>query len=447
MDNFDLKRFLVENKITQNSKLHEAPHLDFDAIEKPSEFKEPSNTVDTKPSPSTSPSPSPSNVSPSGKTNLTVGDIITKDMLRHPNNSIFNLWGPAKILKVFTFPNSTQGRVVVKFNKDGIDPSYDPTIEPSDYNFTQGHYIYSYKISGMNNYTLKPPYRIVLPSSVSTPKSFSPSEPRQNTFSPLEETLNNFDLKKFLVENKITRNSKLFEADDFEFTDLDKKLADKMSNEVELQVGDTITPDMWDKQAFEYEDGDLSNYNTTIQDSYLIKDMRYDEGDDEAGADWLVDLRSVTTGKNFGITGTPEELTFLNILLKDNYRIITPDMNESDDFEFTDIDKKLAKGLSSSYIIIELINEYTFSEGGDGITLYEVKTIETTTSDLAEILQLDIPYDKNSLETLLKDQYFENDDLMDFLNEGEITQAIPDEYYGDDWDIEWEDFDIKVILS
>jgi hypothetical protein len=157
--------------------------------------------------------------------------------------------------------------------------------------------------------------------------------------------MDNFNLKKFLVENKITQNSKLFEADDFEFTDLDKDLANKLSNEVELKIGDTITPDMWDKQAFEDEDGDLSNYNTTIQDSYLIKDMRYDEGDDEAGADWLVDLRSVTTGKNFGITGTPEELTFLNDVLKDNYRIITPDMNEADDFEFTNTDKDLANQL------------------------------------------------------------------------------------------------------
>ena len=45
MDNFDLKRFLVENKITKNSKLHEAPHLDFDPIENPSKIKEPSNCI------------------------------------------------------------------------------------------------------------------------------------------------------------------------------------------------------------------------------------------------------------------------------------------------------------------------------------------------------------------------------------------------------------------
>jgi hypothetical protein len=438
MDNFDLKRFLVENKITKNSKLHEAPHLDFDPIENPSKIKEPSNTINTEPSPSTSPSPSSSDVFPSGKTNLTVGDIITKDMLIRPNNGdIFDIWNPAKILKVFKFPNSTKGRVVIKFNKDGIDPSYDPTIKPSDYSLMQGHYIRSFPISDINRYTLKPPYRIVLPSSVSTPtsvstpKSFSPSEPRQNTFSPLEETLNNFNLKKFLVENKITRNSNLFETDDFEFTDDDKDLAaglgiieltvgdtitpdmwneqfykefqninqtierikyddaddgaeewtdahgwivlfkdkrtspggfylddlngylkpeykiflpdnlDEQDDDFEftdndkdlaarlsgseLNVGDTITPDMWDKQAFEDEDGDLSNYNTTIQDSYLIKDMRYDEGDDEAGADWLVDLRSVTTGKNFGITGTPEELSFLNSILKDKHQIISPE--------------------------------------------------------------------------------------------------------------------------
>jgi len=256
-----------------------------------------------------------------------------------------------------------------------------------------------------------------------------------------------FDLKQFLIENKITRNSNLFESDDdFEFTDTDKDLASKLPNEW-LNTDSIITPDMWDKQKFETNllDNLLDNeiYNETIQNSYVIKSIYKNEND------WFVILVLEKTDQLWDITGyNTEKLSFLNSLLKDKYTIVGKDMNESDDdFEFTDIDKKLAKGLSSSYIIIELINEYTFSEGGDGITLYEVKTIETDSHELEKILQLDIPYDKNSLETLLKDQYFENDDLMDFLNEGEITQAIPDEYYGDDWDNEWEGFDIKVILS
>jgi hypothetical protein len=183
MDNFDLKQFLVKNKLTENSKLNEAPHLDFDAIEKPSEFKGPSNT-DTKPSSLTSPTPSPSNISPSGKTDLTVGDYITDDMIDRPRSS----WGhplPAKILKVFKFKNSTKGRVVVKLNIDGIDPYYDSTKKPNDYDFQQGHHTLSFPLSDMNMRTLKPPYRIVLPSP--NPKKFPPSEPRQNTFSPLDE--------------------------------------------------------------------------------------------------------------------------------------------------------------------------------------------------------------------------------------------------------------------
>jgi hypothetical protein len=149
-----------------------------------------------------------------------------------------------------------------------------------------------------------------------------------------------FDLKQFLIENKITRNSKLFEADDFEFTDADKDLADKMSNEVELKIGDTITPDMWDKQKFKDEDGNLFSYNKTIQDSYLIKDIRYYELYEEGGYDWVISLKPVTTDGSFA-----EELNRIINVLKDNYFII-PDMNEAaDDFEFTDADKDLANQL------------------------------------------------------------------------------------------------------
>ena len=49
----------------------------------------------------------------------------------------------------------------------------------------QGPSTYSYSLSDISR-AFKPPYKIVLPSS--NPKSFSPSEPRQNIFSPLDET-------------------------------------------------------------------------------------------------------------------------------------------------------------------------------------------------------------------------------------------------------------------
>ena len=207
---------------------------------------------------------------------------------------------------------------------------------------------------------------------------------------------------------------------------------------------------------------DDQDYEYYSSDSWIIEDIYEDEG-------WVAYIKAKTLTKTIppwdpSPIRLEQDIDALNNeLLKPQYYIEIPDdaislsdrlygpdyaddMNESDDFEFTDTDKDLAMGLDSFPIIIELINEYTFSEGGDGITLYEVKTTETNSYELEKILQLDVSYDKESIETLLKDQYFENDDLMEFLNEGKITQSIPDEYYGDDWDNKWEDFDIKVIL-
>ncbi len=137
--------------------------------------------------------------------------------------------------------------------------------------------------------------------------------------------MNNFDLKRFLVENKITQNSKLFEADDFEFTNLDKKLANRL-NGSELTVSDTITPDMWDKQKIEAMNTHDFRiiYDDIIQDSYFIKNMDFDE-DPYAGAEWLVDLRDKNNSR-WGIIGTPEELSFLNSILKDKHQIISPEI-------------------------------------------------------------------------------------------------------------------------
>ena len=55
--------------------------------------------------------------------------------------------------------------------------------------------------------------------------------------------MDNFDLKQFLVENKITTNSRLGEI---------KAVPGSTGTTrfVDLKVGDIITPKMWDKQKF-----------------------------------------------------------------------------------------------------------------------------------------------------------------------------------------------------
>ena len=142
--------------------------------------------------------------------------------------------------------------------------------------------------------------------------------------------MDNFDLKQFLVENKITTNSRLGEI---------KAVPGSTGTTrfVDLKVGDIITPKMWDKQKFK---GDYmpspTDYNITIQDSYVIKDMEFDhEGSEEEGFDdWFVDLRSTTTGKPYNTDPvsfpykTLETQFHLNSLLKDGYKIVSPDTLE-----------------------------------------------------------------------------------------------------------------------
>jgi hypothetical protein len=114
--------------------------------------------------------------------------------------------------------------------------------------------------------------------------------------------------------------------------------APKQWNVETLTVGDTITPDMWNKQKF-INDGwfgeegwfGLESYNKTIQDSYLIQSMFFDEGDEDFEADWQVNLNSTTTGKSFNIIGDSTPLKILNSLLKDNYKVYSPEINESED--------------------------------------------------------------------------------------------------------------------
>ncbi len=148
--------------------------------------------------------------------------------------------------------------------------------------------------------------------------------------------MDNFNLKQFLVKNKLTENSRLGEI---------KAVPGSTGTTrfVDLKVGDIITPKMWDKQKF-INDGwfgtefmreagwfGIEAYNKTIQDSYLIQSMFFAEEDEDFEADWQVSLNSTTIGKSFNIMGDSTPLKILNSLLKDNYKVYSPKINESED--------------------------------------------------------------------------------------------------------------------
>lgn len=129
--------------------------------------------------------------------------------------------------------------------------------------------------------------------------------------------MDNFDLKKFLVENKLTENSRL---EEIKAVPGSTGIKDKGK----LKVGDIITPNMWDKQKF-FDDPTMNSikvYNEAIEDSWIIESINYEEIDNA----WFVNLKSSTTDhKYFGLWSEPEELDNINNVLKDKYKILSPD--------------------------------------------------------------------------------------------------------------------------
>ena len=194
-----------------------------------------------------------------------------------------------------------------------------------------------------------------------------------------------------------------------------------------LDQGDTITPDMW---TDEYR---LKN---NIENPYKILWIEKNGfGEDSVGiSDGMSEY-----GKIWSVDD-------LNGWLKPEFQIHNSNtLNESDD----EWSVEAPKDWDSFNIEIRMSNTYTFFniETDDEATVDEVKLVKTNSDELIKYFGDNIPYDSSQIEDLLYDKYFEDDDLMDFINQGEVVEEIPDELYGDDWDNEWDgvEFDVKIV--
>ena len=197
--------------------------------------------------------------------------------------------------------------------------------------------------------------------------------------------MDNFDLKQFLVKNKLTENSRLGEI---------KAVPGSTGTTrfVDLKVGDIITPKMWDKQKF-INDGwfgeagwfGIEAYNKTIQNSYLIQSMFFDEGDEDFEADWHVNLNSTTTGKSFNIIEDSTPLKILNSLLKDGHKVVSPNTLE---------EIKAVPGNTG----IKNALDFTFEEAKGKMVFIE---IDEDGDDSKEYMQIDTLDDYNSLKNVI----------------------------------------------
>ena len=150
---------------------------------------------------------------------------------------------------------------------------------------------------------------------------------------------NNFDIKKFLIENKVTLNSKnISKQDNFELGATDIELA-KDLNIVYLKEGDIVTPDMWDEEKC--SDMGIS-YSFLTRESWTIEEFDYINEPQIGEVYWLVVLK----GNSSGMVVDDMEEDVANGSLKDNYRFDIPldapgRVNEEFALDTTDTNDKI----------------------------------------------------------------------------------------------------------
>ena len=150
---------------------------------------------------------------------------------------------------------------------------------------------------------------------------------------------NNFDIKKFLIENKLTRLSEQEDEWDFE--------AGEEWNVKELTVGDKLTPEMFQDSAISYYGGIA---NATI--------MKYDN-------DGIKDYAHIEYNNNKGLR--THILLYVDVvndkILKPQYQIVPP-LNESEDeWDLEAGEEWNIKDLTAGdYITQEMLNDTPFTK-------------------------------------------------------------------------------------
>ena len=211
-------------------------------------------------------------------------------------------------------------------------------------------------------------------------------------------------------------------------------------NKITLTKGDYITPDMWKEIPKKF-----SNPPQSVEIGGF--GLAGDENDVEEVRLIRSDLPHVAWSW---------ELNTLNNALKNPYQVVYPmgdnyrwrgylEENESDD-EFSVV---APKEWDSFPIIIEVTNYYNFWHEEDDYMdeVTETKVLETTSEELEQIIGVSIPHNARAIEELIGRNWSQYNDLLDLIYErGRVTEPIPDVFYGEGWDNEWEDITFRVTL-
>jgi hypothetical protein len=168
---------------------------------------------------------------------------------------------------------------------------------------------------------------------------------------------NNFDIKTFLIENKVTRNSKIVN-EDFTLGDEDMELA-KQFNVKYLKKGDTIEPEMWNQESDAIRELYYIDLNKPYKITGFLEDWDGVEDMDGEAAQYV-------TLQNSDGKEEYEAVYWVQRALKPQFQLEVEPLDES--FELGPDDMELAKQFNVKFLTVgDTITPEMWNQKSDAI--------------------------------------------------------------------------------
>jgi hypothetical protein len=154
------------------------------------------------------------------------------------------------------------------------------------------------------------------------------------------------------------------------------------------------------------------------------------------------------SGENTDYENHTYSVKLINKLLNPKYQIETP-LFESDDSDDEDDDWNVDSSFQNfniECVVSSTYNLYNIETDEQDIVTKITKCI-LNSSELEQELEIYIPHNSGDIKDILYENLWDNDWLINKLMEGDtVVQDLPNYFYDDDYDNEWEGIKIDVKI-
>jgi hypothetical protein len=240
----------------------------------------------------------------------------------------------------------------------------------------------------------------------------------------------NFDLYKW-KEYQLFLN----EQEEFSLEDNDLELTKDFQNQ-NITKGSKINANMFKNPDIIYR---------YIGDGNFIVKKIYQE-DKNGVSVWKINLAEEDNPRSI----FKMDLDDVQKMLLNGHKIILPKSKlKEEEFSLGDEDLELAKRFQDFNIEIIGYSTYTFHnyEDDDNDLVEKTTKCIINSEDLERELGIPIPHNPEEIESIIYDNIWDSDFLMEKILEGdEVIEDIPDYYFESPWENEWEDLQVDVKI-